>query len=112
VKKKNGKAPAWPVDDDGRKIKGAKLIFANNPVELGVTQSLLGAYGIPSLASVPNQGFFSTVVFGSALLGADVYVPETQLEEARALIEADNEGLEGNDNPNDNLNDNPDDDNP
>ena len=86
--KKDNDAPAWPVEDDGQKARGVELLYAKNPVELDITQSLLHAYGIPTLAHVRNQAFFSTVVFGSPLLGAAVYVPETRLEEARALLEA------------------------
>ena len=86
-KKQNG-APAWPVGDDGQKVKGAVLLYARNPVELEGTRNLLHAYGIPCLANAPNQGFFSEVLFGSALLGATLYVPETRLEEAKELLEA------------------------
>ena len=78
----------WPVDENGQKVKAAQLLFAKNPIELDITQNLLRAYDIPSFANVPNQGFFSTVVFGSPLLGATVYVPEIYLDEAKALMDA------------------------
>ena len=78
----------WPVGDDGQKVKGAVLMYAKNPVELDVTKNLLHAYGVPTVSNAPNQGFFSEVIFGSDLLGATLYVPETRLEEARGLLEA------------------------
>ena len=86
--RKSDDIPAWPMEDDGQKVKGAVLMYAKNPVELDMTQTLLHAYGIPTVANAPNQGFFSEVIFGSDLLGATLYVPETRLEEARELLEA------------------------
>ena len=86
--KKKSYTSDWPVGEDGQKVRGVQLIYAKNPIELDVTQSLLDAYGIPSFANAPNQGFFSGVIFGSPLLGATLYVPETCLEEARALLDA------------------------
>ena len=88
MKKTTNDTPAWPVGDDGQKVRAVELLYAKNPMDLDIKQSLLHSYGIPTLANVPNQAFFSTVIFGSPILGATLYVPETQLEEAREIMEA------------------------
>ena len=88
MSRKSDDAPVWPTGDDGLKVKAAQLLFAESPMELELKQSLLHAYGIPTMANAPNQGFFSGVLFGSPLIGAALYVPQTRLEEARELIEA------------------------
>ena len=56
-KKHADDAPAWPVGEDGQKVKGEILLYAKNPIELNGTQNLLHAYGIPCLDHAPNQGF-------------------------------------------------------
>jgi len=88
MKRKSNDTPTWPVGDDGQKVKAAQLLFAENPMELDIKQALLHAYGIPTVANAPNQGFFSGVLFGSPIIGATLYVPETRLEEAKELVEA------------------------
>jgi len=92
--KKDNTIPEWPMDAEGQKAKGAVLLYAKNPIDLSITQNLLHAYGIPTLANAPNQGFFSRTIFGSDLVGATLYVPETQLEEAQALMDAQIEASE------------------
>jgi hypothetical protein len=77
----------WP-SRNGNKEPAAKLVYAQNPVDVEVKQSLLEAYGIPSFAELPNQGFFSQVIFGSPMLGATLFVPESRLEEALSILEA------------------------
>jgi hypothetical protein len=88
ARKQDPDLPVWPVDEAGQQERGAKLTFAKNSVEVEVQQSLLAAYGIPSIAQLPNQGFFSGVVFGGPLLGATLYVPASRLAEAEELLSA------------------------
>ena len=50
--------------------------------------NMLEAYGIPCLRDYPGNGSFGKVVFGMSGQGTDIYVPESKLEEARALCTA------------------------
>ena len=53
--------------------------------------NLLEAYGIPCLRQFPKDGSFGRVVLGMSGNGADIYVPETMLEDAKNLISEDGE---------------------
>ena len=75
----------WPRDDSGQPEKAEKLTWQP---ELGgmadITLSMLEGCGIPAF-KVGTQG---KVVLGFAGLGVEIYVPASQLEEAKALLEA------------------------
>ncbi len=80
--------PPWPLDGKGDKVRAVELLYAKNPVDLEMKSALLHAYGIPTFSDTPNNVFFTTVIFGGAILGAHLYVPENMHEEALALLDA------------------------
>ena len=51
--------------------------------------NLLEAYGIPHVCEYPNNGLFGKLLMGFPPAGMDVYVPETFLEDAQNLLNAD-----------------------
>ena len=80
--------PRWPDAADGLPERAALLITASNPTECALTQALLESCGIPSDAQTPLQNQFTTVLFGGPILGADIYVPEGMLDEARGVLDS------------------------
>ena len=49
---------------------------------------MLEAYGIPCLKIYPGDGSFGKLILGMSVQGVDIYVPQSLLEDARALCEA------------------------
>ena len=47
--------------------------------------NMLTGYGIPSIRLYPQNGSFGKVVLGMSADGADIYVPESMLDEAISL---------------------------
>lgn len=80
------KLPDWPIGEDGTPVAPVFLFSAENTSDYETRLTLMRAYGIPVLTKIPNQAFFSPVIFGTMLIGADLYVPETLLEDAKALL--------------------------
>lgn len=79
--------PAWPIGDDDEKIAPVFLEhIPGSPVDIEMEVGFLAAYGIPAVCTYPNDGEFSRVIMGSAACGADVFVPETLLEDARNIL--------------------------
>ena len=82
--------PQWPVLPDGTKEKAALLCrAADNTAGAEMTLSLLAAYGIPCFKYHEKDGAAGKVVSGFSIFGAGIYVPQSRLEEAAALLEAD-----------------------
>ena len=82
--------PDWPVQADGTKEKAVLLCrTADNTAGAEMTISLLAAYGIPCFKYHEKDGAAGKVVSGFSIFGAGLYVPESRLEEAAALLEAD-----------------------
>ena len=75
----------WPTGPDGRPEPAAALAVQ---WELGsmadITLSFLAGCGIPAF----KAGTQGKVILGFAGLGVDIFVPESRLEEARALLAA------------------------
>lgn len=78
---------SWPDGEDGTSERAVLLTSAKNPTECALTQALLRSCGIPSFTQTPLQNQFTTVLFGGPILGADLYVPESRLAEARNLLD-------------------------
>jgi hypothetical protein len=79
----------WPCQEDGTPVKPAFLTHVGgSELDMQVTLSLLDAYGIPAIDRYPNDGDFGRIVIGHAGGGTDIYVPETMLEEARDILNA------------------------
>ena len=82
----------WPKDAAGEPEEPAFLM--NFPELDGIadmTAAMLEAYGIPALKKHRWGGALDRLYFGCARDGADLYVPPSRLEEARALLEAPSE---------------------
>lgn len=80
----------WPSKENGEPVEPAYLVHCrSNDMEDIMVVTMLEAYGIPALRVYPGDGSFGAVVLGMSGTGADIYVPETLADDARALMEAD-----------------------
>lgn len=86
----------WPKDGDGGFVSPAFLATCSQ-LDMGdkLLSSLLESFGIPCLRRYPHYGGFGNLMLGMSAEGVDIFVPETLLSEARALMEgeAENEDL-------------------
>ncbi len=81
--------PEWPLDSRGEKEKAALLTDCfDSPAEADMLISLLAGYGIPCFKYYAHEGGAGKVINGFSGYGASLYVPVSQLEEAKALLEA------------------------
>ena len=82
-------APAWPTLENGEKEQAVLLqqVF-DSPAEADMRLSMLSAYGIPCFKYYAKEGGAGKVISGFSGYGADLYVPASRLEEARALLNA------------------------
>ena len=81
--------PDWPVDENGETVAPAFLMHIHGgPIDMELTLNLLGAYGIPHVCEYPNNGLFGKLILGHSPGGLEIYVPETLLEDARNLLDA------------------------
>lgn len=79
----------WPKKVNGEMISPAFLMHVGgNPMDSELTLSLLDAYGIPAVCQYPNDGSFGKLIMGHAGGGVDIFVPETLLEEAKDILNA------------------------
>ena len=82
--------PDWPNDESGNPVPPVFLIHVRGgPLDMELTFNLLEAYGIPHVEKYPNDGLFGKLILGHPPLGMEVYVPETQLEDAQNILNAD-----------------------
>ena len=82
----------WPLDDSGKPEQAAFLTdLPDSGGMADMTVAQLEAYGIPVLKDHRWGGALDRLCFGYARDGADLYVPPSRLEEARALLEAPSE---------------------
>ncbi len=98
AKREYGKAyDSWPRDDAGETVAPALLKTCSSlDMEAEMLQSMLEAYGIPSIRHLPGDGQFGELMLGMSGNGVQVLVPNTMIDEARALMEgeADDDELE------------------
>ena len=86
---KEAKSPEWPNDDKGNPIPPVYLMhLSGGHVNMELTINLLTAYGIPHVGKYPNDGLFGKLILGQAPFGMEVYVPETMLEDAQNILNA------------------------
>lgn len=89
----------WPRNAQGEPVTPA---FLTKCSQLDMADRLLinmlEAYGIPCLTRYPHSGEFGKVVLGMSGFGTEIYVPETLLEDAVALLQSD-DNMEGEENP-------------
>ena len=76
----------WPVDEQGNREAAARLSVQWELDSMAdITLSLLESCGIPAF----KAGTQGKVLLGFAGLGVDIYVPQSRLEEAQAVLAAD-----------------------
>lgn len=82
----------WPRNEQGEPVSPA-LLASCSPLDMQaeMMQGMLQSYGIPSLRVAPGDGQFGELILGMSGTGLDILVPETMLEDAKALLEAEND---------------------
>jgi len=79
----------WPKDENGEPVAPAYLKhISGGPLDLEVALNLLDAYGIPHVGEYPNNGEFGKLIFGHPPSGIEIFVPETMLEDAENVLNA------------------------
>lgn len=80
----------WPKKEDGSPVSPVFLAhMPESQLEAEMTVNLLEAYQIPALWQYPNDGAFGKIILGISGTGADIYVPETLLEDAQNILSGD-----------------------
>lgn len=88
--RKNGITGEWPEDEDGTPVPAAFLMHLPElNLEAEMTRTMLASFGIASVCMYPNDGEFGNVIMGTHPSGADIYVPETLLEDAQNILNSD-----------------------
>ena len=98
IKFGKAKGPEWPSDDNGQPVPPAHLkrVFGG-PLDLEMEIGLLAAYGIPHVSEYPNNGAFGKIIMGHPPGGMEIYVPETMLEDAQNILNAEIDDEESDD---------------
>lgn len=79
----------WPTDEKGEKEKAVLLKSTfDSPAETDLTISLLASCGIPCFKYYAKEGGAGKLINGFSGYGADLYVPESRLQEARDILNA------------------------
>jgi hypothetical protein len=87
--KRGGGAPAWPKLPSGDDVAPVFLTHVDGGTfDIELTLNLLRAYSIPSVTQYPRDGVIGEIIAGFPGAGADVYIPETLLAEAREIMSA------------------------
>lgn len=83
----------WPKDERGEPVAPVFLTHCSSVDMDDVFMiSMLQAYGIPAIRMHPeSSGGLGKIVLGISGYGADIYVPETMLDDAIALMSAEPE---------------------
>lgn len=87
----------WPRTADGQTEEPAFLVHCSPlDMEADMIQSMLGSYNIPCLRRLPGDGAFGELILGMSGNGVDLYVPQSMLEDAKALLEGepDDDGIQ------------------
>ena len=79
--------PAWPKDETGREEQAVLLTQTfDAPADADTVISLLSAYGIPCFKYYDKEGGAGKVISGFSGYGVSLYVPTSQLDEAKDLL--------------------------
>ncbi len=78
----------WPKLETGEPEPPALLCETGDRDEFQRVMMLMRGYGIPAIERMPENLPFTTVLFGSEILGGSVYVPESLLDDAKILLTA------------------------
>ena len=77
----------WPLTPDGGPEKAVPLeLAADFPAYAGILLTQLEAFGIPFLTDRPGLGELGFLYGGFSPTGIQVYVPESRLDEAKAIL--------------------------
>ena len=88
AKKKSGLE--WPKNENGDAVPPTFLAHVHGgPLDMELTFNLLEAYGIPHICEYPHNGLFGKLILGFPPGGIKVFVPETMLEDAQNVMNAD-----------------------
>ena len=81
--------PDWPLAESGEKVNAVLLKETfDSPAESDMVISMLAAYGIPCFKYYDKDGGAGKVINGFSGYGASLYVPQTMLEEANNILNA------------------------
>ena len=79
----------WPKTAEGEPVEPKFLVHCSSlDMADTMTISMLEAYGIPAVILHPGDGDFGKLVLGMSGTGSSIYVPATQYEEAKMIMEA------------------------
>ena len=79
----------WPLEENGEKVKAVLLKETfDSPAESDMVISMLAAYGIPCFKYYDKDGGAGKVINGFSGYGASLYVPQTMLEDAQNILNA------------------------
>lgn len=82
----------WPKDENGELDKPAFLQHCSSVnMEDDMLINLLDAFGVPAFKRYPDNGTLGRVLLGMSGNGADIYVPQSLLADARALLNGETE---------------------
>lgn len=78
----------WPKDADSKPEEPVLLTECmEHDLLPEMIVTMLGAYDIPCLRIYPGDGVFGKILLGMSGTGVQLFVPESQLEEAKKLLE-------------------------
>jgi len=78
----------WPYFENGEPEKAIFLAhYSSVNMEDMLIINKLTAYGIPLIKTHPETGSVGKIILGISGFGTDIYVPESLLEDAKALLE-------------------------
>ena len=81
--------PDWPIDAQGEKEKAVLLTSTfDSTADADMLISLLAAYRIPCFKYYDREGGAGKIINGFSGYGASLYVPQSRLEEAQELLQA------------------------
>ncbi|MDD4188957.1 MAG: DUF2007 domain-containing protein [Eubacteriales bacterium] len=80
---------------DEKRPDWVKLVNVSNQIEFSIIKSLLDMAEIPAVKKVGNLGGYAEILTGISFEGIDIYVPEDRYEEAREMIETQEDNSEG-----------------
>lgn len=85
----------WPSTPEKEPVKPAFLTKCTQfDMADRLLVNMLEAYGIPCVTRYPHNGEFGKVMLGMSGFGTEIYVPETLLEDAVALMKGEDDADE------------------
>ena len=83
------KALPWPKGADGKPVPPVFLVHLRAlDLEGQIVKTMLESAGIPVLIQRPSGGDFGQIIMGFSGTGLDLYVPQTLLEDAQAMLDS------------------------